>query len=124
MNNPAVLLRAQRGGEPLFTSWLFSRYPDFHGRQTDPYRIRLLNFEPRTFTGLQVTKDPGVVFVWAGCALLLAGMYIAFFCSHRRVWVHCVQKQNGFLVTIAGDANKHKDVFKKDFSALCARLLS
>ena len=123
MNNPAVLLRAQRGGEPLFTSWLFARYPDFHGRQTDPYRIRFLNFEPRKFTGLQVTKDPGVVFVWAGCAFLLAGMYIAFFCSHRRIWVHCAQKQHGFLVTIAGEANKHKDVFKKDFSALCARLL-
>ena len=124
MNNPAVLLRAQRGGEPLFTSWLFVRYPDFHGRQTEPYRIRITNFEPRTFTGLQVTKDPGVVFVWAGCFFLLAGMYIAFFCSHRRVWVHCERNQDGCLVIVAGEANKHKDAFKKDFSALCERLLS
>lgn len=124
LNNPAVLLRAQREGKPLFTSWLFARYPDFHGSQTDPYRIRITNFEPRYFTGLQVARDPGVGLVWAGCILLLAGMYIAFFCSHRRVWVHCEQKQNGFLVTVAGEANKHKDAFKKDFSALCERLLS
>lgn len=124
LNNPAVLLRAQRGGEPLFTSWLFARYPDFHGRQTDPYRIRLLNFEPRMFTGLQVTKDPGVELVWLGCAFLMAGMYIAFFCSHRRVWVHCEPDKDGVRVTMAGDANKHKAAFKKDFSALCGRLLS
>jgi cytochrome c biogenesis protein len=123
LNNPAVLLRAQRDGEALFTSWLFVRYPDFHGNRTGPYRINITNFEPRFFTGLQVAKDPGVGLVWAGCILLLAGMYIAFFCSHRRVWVLCEQKKDGFQVTVAGDANKHKHVFKKEFSALCERLL-
>jgi len=124
LNNPAVLLRAERDGEPLFTSWLFARYPDFHGNQTDSYQIRITNFEPRMFTGLQVAKDPGVGLVWAGCVFLLVGMYTAFFCSHRRVWVHCERNQNGCLVTVAGDANKHKEIFKKDFSALCERLLS
>jgi cytochrome c biogenesis protein len=123
LKNPAALLRVERNGELLFTSWLFARHPDFHGNKTDPYRIRITNFEPRFFTGLQVAKDPGVGLVWAGCILLLAGMYIAFFCSHRRVWVLCEQKQDGFLVTVAGEANKHKETFKKDFSALCARLL-
>jgi cytochrome c biogenesis protein len=124
LNNPAVLLRAEHDGEPLFTSWLFARYPDFHGSQTDSYQIRISNFEPRMFTGLQVAKDPGVGLVWAGCVFLLVGMYSAFFCSHRRVWVHCERNQNGCLITVAGDANKHKDIFKKDFSALCERLLS
>jgi len=122
LNNPAVLLRAQRDGEPLFTSWLFARHQDFHGDQTGPYQIRITNFEPSYFTGLQVAKDPGVGFVWAGCAFLLIGMYIAFFCSHRRVWVHCEQNQDGCLVTVAGEANKHKIPFKKDFSILCERL--
>jgi cytochrome c biogenesis protein len=124
LNNPAALLRVERNGEPLFTSWLFARHPDFHGNKTDPYRIRITNYEPRFFTGLQVAKDPGVGLVWAGCIFLLAGMYIAFFCSHRRVWVLCERNQDGCLVTIAGEANKHKETFKKEFSALCERLLS
>jgi cytochrome c biogenesis protein len=124
LNNPAVLLRAERDGEPLFTSWLFARHPDFHGSQTASYQISITNFEPRYFTGLQVAKDPGVGFVWVGCAFLLAGMYIAFFCSHRRVWVYCERKQDGFRVIVAGEANKNKDAFKKDFSALCERLLT
>lgn len=123
LKNPAVLLRAERGGNVVFRSWLFALFPDFHRRKTGPYTIRLANFTPRQFTGLQVTKDPGVVLVWAGCILLLAGMYTAFFCSHRRVWVHCEAEQEGFRVTIAGEANKHKAAFKKDFQALCARLL-
>jgi len=124
LNNPAALLRVERNGKPLFTSWLFARHPDFHGNKTASYQIRITNYEPRFFTGLQVAKDPGVGFVWAGCILLLAGMYIAFFCSHRRVWVHCKQNQKGCQVTVAGDANKHKHVFKKYFSVLYERLLS
>jgi len=124
MNNPAVLLRCQRNGATLFTSWLFARYPDFHGQQTAPYRIRVANFTPRTYTGLQVTKDPGVELVWLGCALLMAGMYSAFFCSHRRIWVYCEPVQEGFRLTVAGEASKNKAAFKKDFEALCDRLMS
>jgi cytochrome c biogenesis protein len=124
LNNPAVLLRCQRTGEPLFTSWLFARFPDFHHLQTDPYLIRITDFIPRQFTGLQVTKDPGVELVWAGCAFLLIGMYSALFCSHRRVWVRCEPDHDGMSITIAGEANKHKTTFKKDFSKLCGRLLS
>jgi len=123
LNNPAVLLRCRRNGQQLFASWLFSLFPDFHGQQTAPYRIKITNFEPRRFTGLQVTRDPGVALVWAGCALLLAGMYTAFFCSHRRVWVYCEPGGEGLLVTVAGEANKHKAAFKKEFTALCGRLL-
>ncbi len=124
LNNPAVRLRCQRGGEHLFTSWLFARFPDFHGQQTAPYRIRITDFEPRMFTGLQVTRDPGVELVWIGCALLMAGMYSAFFCSHRRVWVRCEPDGDGVRLTVAGEANKHKAAFKKEFSALCGRLLN
>ena len=124
LNNPAALLRAERDGEPLFISWLFAMHSDFHASQIEPYKIRITNFEPRYFTGLQVAKDPGLGLVWAGCVFLLVGMYTAFFCSHRRVWVHCERNQNGCSITVAGDANKHKDIFKKDFSALCERLLS
>jgi cytochrome c biogenesis protein len=124
LNNPAVLLRCQRGAQQLFTSWLFARFPDFHGQQTAPYRIRITNFEPRYFTGLQVTKDPGVELVWIGCALLMAGMYSAFFCSHRRVWVLCEPDSDGVRLTVAGEATKHQAAFKKEITALCGRLLS
>jgi len=124
LNNPAVLLRCERDGAVVFTSWLFALFPDFHHLQTGPYRIRITDFTPRQYTGLQVTKDPGVGLVWAGCLLLLAGLYTAFFCSHRRVWVHCEPDGQGCRVTVAGEANKHRDAFKKDFTALCGRLLN
>jgi cytochrome c biogenesis protein len=71
-----------------------------------------------------VTKDPGVELVWLGCAFLMAGMYIAFFCSHRRIWVHCEPDADGIRVIVAGEASKNKAAFKKDFAVLCDRLLN
>ncbi len=38
-------------------------------------------------TGLQVAKDPGVWWVYVGCGLMLFGLYVAFFMSHRRIWL-------------------------------------
>ena len=42
-------------------------------------------------TGLQATRDPGVGLVYGGCILMLLGLYVAFFLSHRRLYAF-VQK--------------------------------
>lgn len=69
-------------------------------------------------TGLQVAKDPGVPVVYLGCALMIIGLYMAFFLSHRRIWI--LRETNGGLttITLAGSANKNKVSFKKMFAQL------
>ena len=71
------------------------------------------------YTGLQVAKDPGVWVVWLGCSLMVIGIYVAFFLSHRRVWVR-IQKGN---VTIGGNANKHQGAFTTYFDELAEKLM-
>lgn len=74
---------------------------------------------PRYYTGLQVTKDPGVWPVYIGCAMMLAGLYIAFFMSHRRLWVHVARDPRGMTtILFAGGANKNKVGFDKVFTDL------
>ena len=63
-------------------------------------------------TGLQVTKDPGVWFVYFGCIALLLGLYIAFFISHRKIWL--VLKSDKSIL-LAGTSNKNMIGFRKDF---------
>ena len=67
-------------------------------------------------TGLQVAKDPGVWVVYIGCGLMLIGLAIAFFMSHRRIWVLISPEGNDILV--AGGANKNKIGFTREFEAL------
>lgn len=74
--------------------------------------------EERMYTGLQVAKDPGVEIVWLGCLLMVIGIYIAFFMSHRRIWVRI---QHG-SVTVGGNASKNQGAFQQNFEGLVERL--
>ncbi len=69
-------------------------------------------------TGLQVAKDPGVWWVYGGCALMLAGLYISFFLSHRRVWLLVSDSAPGCSVLLAGSANKNRPGFTRIMSEL------
>ncbi len=69
-------------------------------------------------TGLQVTRDPGVWIVYAGCATMLLGLVVAFFMSHRRLWALVERKEDKTVVLLAGSANKNKLGFEKIFTDL------
>ncbi|XCN71126.1 MAG: cytochrome c biogenesis protein ResB [Candidatus Electrothrix aestuarii] len=77
-----------------------------------------LSIGPHFATGLQVAKDPGVWWVYTGCALMLIGLYMAFFMSHRRIWAHVYEIDGQPVVVFAGHANKNSLGFAKTFSSL------
>uniref|UniRef100_UPI0040562E62 cytochrome c biogenesis protein ResB n=1 Tax=Candidatus Electrothrix sp. TaxID=2170559 RepID=UPI0040562E62 len=77
-----------------------------------------LTIGPHFATGLQVAKDPGVWWVYTGCALMLIGLYMAFFMSHRKVWAHVYERDGQPMVLFAGHANKNTLGFSKTFSSL------
>jgi cytochrome c biogenesis protein len=115
MRNPAAQLALYKEGTLLEEKWVFAKFPDFHGSQEGPYRFSFLNYRGKEYTGLQLTRDPGVWVVWLGCFLLCLGCYLICFTSHRRLWVKVEPKKNEYLVTLAGSANKNMSSFSKDF---------
>lgn len=70
------------------------------------------------YTGLQVTKDPGVWFVYLGCAIMLLGLYVAFFLSHKKVWIYISEEGGRSRLHLSGTSNKNMIGFENDFSAL------
>jgi cytochrome c biogenesis protein len=69
-----------------------------------------------------VTKDPGVWVVWVGCFLMMAGFYITFFLSHRRVWVRLTEKEGRTLVEIAAASHRDRAGFEKEFEKISQAL--
>lgn len=71
--------------------------------------IGIVNYDSSEYTGLQVTRDPGVYLVYLGFILMIVGCYIAFFMAHQSLCVEVVQDGNDSCrVMVSGTANKNR----------------
>ncbi|MCX5895922.1 MAG: cytochrome c biogenesis protein ResB [Proteobacteria bacterium] len=118
LNNPAAHLTVLNQGKEEYSTWVFAKFPDFHKKEVQQFDFSFVNFSPKMYTGLQVTRDPGVWVVWAGCLFLILGTYVAFFTSHRRIWLRIEEKGGEFKAVLAGSTNKNHAQFNRDFETL------
>lgn len=85
------------------------RFNGFDKMRKDSVSVSIVDYEKKYYTGLQVTKDPGVWLVYLGFTLMIVGCYIAFFMSHQSL---CVELQaagkSRCRVMVSGSANKNK----------------
>jgi len=95
--------------------WLNGGVPLKLPRGASTYEITI---KPRFATGLQVVKDPGVWMVYSGCIMMILGLIVIFFLSHRRVWVLVESGADGTNLLLTGNSNKNKLGFEKDMARL------
>ena len=109
-----VLFKPNQEPRPF---WLLRAFPKLDEERKDEFLLTFEGDSPREYTGLQVTKDPGVWVVWTGCGLMIFGSIVSFFFSHQRVWVR-IPKGPGGEIVLAGSANKNRMGFEKTFGQL------
>lgn len=85
----------------------FDQFPKFNPSIIEPYTFSLDGVESIYYTGLQVNKDPGISFIYAGFLTIVIGLIITFFTSFRRVWIKIEGSGDMTSVYIAGTANKN-----------------
>ncbi len=115
--NPAFRLMVKNtatGEESL--QWLFPAYDQLSQGQKASFRFQYEAMQMGYFTGLQVSSEPGQWLVWAGCLLMGAGLFVAFYMVHMRLWIATVPDADGRLILwVGGQANKNKDRFEQKF---------
>ena len=98
------------------------KFPSFDKMRKGDTFIAVADFVPRYFTGLQVSKDPGVWVVYAGFILMIIGIYITFFMSHQQICVEVVSRDKESRIVVAGTSNKNKLGMQKKVAKIAERL--
>ena len=104
--NPGVLSQV-----PLMNPGLFA-----------PYVFSLTKAGERFYTVLQAVHDPGVPLVAGGAGLLVAGLMITFFFSHRRFRVGVEERKGRSRVGVAGRSNRDPAGLERDLERLLAEI--
>ncbi len=114
---PGVQLAYLQDGQTQ-TAWFLQDVPRLKERTILGVPVKLEELRNEFYTGLEVSRDPGVWIVWLGFAMILFGMYVNFFVYHRRIYL--AETPDG--VVVAGMAFKNREGFKEEFERLKEKL--
>ncbi len=119
---PIVIMAMLREGEEPTGAYILLNDPDFHGNKISNYHFAIKEAETAWYTGLQVKSDPGVWVVYVGFSALLIGIIMAYYMSHRKMWV-VAEPSREFpgrtLVTLGGRTNRNPLAFEEEFRKVC-----
>ncbi len=98
------------------------RFPTYDKTRKGKWIISVDDYEQRYYTGLQVTKDPGVGVVYTGFALMIMGCFIAFFMPHQKVGIEVMYSTRSSKIKVSGTANKNKMGMQKKMQKIAEDL--
>jgi cytochrome c biogenesis protein len=115
--NPAIRLEITDTAKQAKSEvWLFPAMRQQSGNA--PYRFELADMQMATYTGLQVSHEPGQWLVWAGCVLMALGLVMAFYLVHQRYWAMVIETRHGPALWIGTAADKNRGHYQAGFNNL------
>lgn len=125
MVNPAVGIQFEMPGQRTIKGWIFKRYPET-GILSGGHSIKFEDYWGVEYTGLQVSKDPGVWLIYIACIIMAVGLYVAFFISHRKLWVHIAHEapddKGPVRVSVGGNTSRNRFAFEKEIEHILSRV--
>ena len=98
------------------------RFPSFDKMRGGEVNIAVQEALLNYYTGLEVSRDPGVWVVYIGFILMILGCYITFFMSHQQYCLDVAKAADGSQVRIAGVTNKNKLAMPRKIDAVAEEL--
>ena len=78
--------------------------------------------EKKYWTGLEVTRDPGVPLVYLGFCLMIAGCFVAFFMPHEQLMITVTKRGQKSAVTVAATAYRNRVSMQQKVKRLAMQL--
>jgi cytochrome c biogenesis protein len=98
------------------------RFPTYDKMRKGEWIVAVEEHEHSYYTGLQVTRDPGIPLVYAGFLLLLTGCYVTFFMAHQKIAVEVTQSPHSSTVRVYGSSNRNPVGFEHRIQQIAAEL--
>lgn len=125
MVNPAIGIQFDAPGQRNFKGWILKRYPET-GILPDGTSIKFEDYWGVEYTGLSVSKDPGVWFIYIACIIMAIGLYVAFFISHRKLWVHIAHEapddKGPVRISVGGNTSRNRFAFEKEVDHIISKV--
>jgi cytochrome c biogenesis protein len=126
----AQLSREKAGMKPLprddrtqaFMTQAVLALSDVHAYPA-PMAFELKDFKQVQASVFQVTRSPGRVVVYLGCALLILGVFAMLYVRERRVWVWLTAGPGGSHARMALSSNRKLLDVDREFQRLRDKLL-
>jgi cytochrome c biogenesis protein len=119
----AAILKGAENEVLKYAGWIWKRYPITGELADEKRKVIFEDYAGVMYTGLQVRKDPGVWLVYLGCFVMTIGLFMAFFMSHKKIWILLKQKKNAVSIAVTGATNKNKLSFVKELEMLRDRFI-
>lgn len=123
--NPAALVDVRQDNQILRSGWVFANFPEFggeHAGAADGLKVRLSGFKAEPYSVIQAARDPGAVFIWGGCILLMLGLAAAFYFPMREIRAALEKKDGATEIVLGGAAHRAREAFQTEFEEISGKL--
>ena len=121
--NPAIQLSVTSSGGKPVEVWIFPKAPQMAPPNPSGINFQLRDLEMEYMTGLQVARQPGQNLIWCGCLSLTAGLMMALYMSHVRLWGVVGRDRKGQpALLLGGQPSKYRESFERRFNELAGEL--
>jgi len=99
------------------------KFPTFDKMRKGDFAFVVKEFEQKYYTGLQITKDPGIWYVYSGFILMIIGCWVTFFMSHRSYFIEIKKdNDNRSEISISGTTNRNNQGMKLKIQKIVKQL--
>jgi len=117
MVNPAVAIKFESPGREPYVGWILKRYPDT-GILNGGHSVIFKDYWGVEYTGLSVSKDPGVWLIYLASVIMTVGLYVCFFMSHKKIWVNIAGTGGSVNITVGASTNRNRLTLEQEIDKL------
>jgi len=121
MVNPAVAIEFIPPQGNNFVGWILKRYPET-GVIPGGHSIKFADYWGVEYTGLQVSKDPGVWMIYLASIIMGIALYVCFFISSNKIWVDITGDKKAVSVIVGGTTNRNRLNFEREIDKILAHV--